>query len=59
MTMHYTNEAQSDSATLPAALANINSKVLDDGIQKKLVDPEIYFAFEMCRARGRPTPPAP
>ena len=54
MTTQYSNETQRHSVALPAALANINSKVLDDGILKKLVDPEIYFAFEKCRASGRP-----
>ncbi len=54
MSMHSTNETHKQSTTLPAALANINSKVLDDGILKKLVDPDIYYAFAKCRASGRP-----
>jgi glutamine synthetase len=54
MSIHFTNESQNQSMNLPAALANINSKVLDDVILKKLVDPDIYFAFEKCRKTGHP-----
>ena len=50
----YTHEAPKEAATLPTALANINTKVLDDGTLKKLVDPDIYYAFERCRTTGRP-----
>jgi glutamine synthetase len=51
---HYTHEAPKQTASLPVALANINSKVLDDGSLKKLVDPDIYYAFVRCRTTGRP-----
>ncbi len=54
MQTHYTHEAPKQAAALPKALANINSKVLDDGTLKKLVDPDIYYAFERCRTTGRP-----
>jgi glutamine synthetase len=39
-------------AALPEALANINSRVLDDRALKKLLDPEIFTAFAECRASG-------
>ena len=54
MQTHYTHEAPKQAVSLPAALANINSKVLDDGTLKKLVDPDIYYAFDNCRATGQP-----
>jgi glutamine synthetase len=54
MTSHYTHEAPKQVAALPKALANINSKVLDDGSMKKIVDPDIYYAFEKCRSTGKP-----
>ena len=49
---HTTHEAPRQEAALPPALANINTHVLDDAILKKLVDPEIYYAFARCRATG-------
>ena len=52
MNTDYLHGKQSES--LPAALANINSCVLDDVVLKKLVDPEIYLAFDECRASGTP-----
>jgi glutamine synthetase type III len=54
MQTHYTHEAPKQGTALPQALANINTKVLDDGTLKKLADPDIYYAFERCRASGRP-----
>ncbi len=54
MQTHYTHEAPKQTTSLPAALANINAKVLDDGTLKKLVDPDIYYAFERCRTTGQP-----
>ena len=51
---HYTREAPNKAAALPAALANINNQVLDNGIMKKLFDPDIYYAFEQCRKTGQP-----
>jgi glutamine synthetase len=54
MKTHFTHEAPKAAASLPAALANINTKVLDDGTLKRLVDPDIYYAFEHCRATGQP-----
>ena len=46
MTVNYTHEAPNKAAALPAALANINNQVLDNGIMKKLFDPDVYYAFE-------------
>ncbi len=54
MQTHYTHEAPKQGTALPQALANINTKVLDDGTLKKLVDPDIYYAFERCRTTGKP-----
>ena len=54
MQTHYTYEAPKQAAALPKALANINTNVLDDGTLRKLVDPDIYYAFERCRTTGRP-----
>ena len=48
-----THETPQRTAPLPAALANINSKVLDDGSLKKLVDPDVYYAFDRCRTTGK------
>ena len=33
-------------ASLPEALANINSRVLDDRMLKRILNPEIFTAFE-------------
>ena len=52
--MHTTYDAPAQTAALPPALANMNSNVLDDAILKKLVDPDIYYAFARCRATGLP-----
>ncbi len=52
--MHSTYDAPTQTAALPPALANMNSNVLDDAILKKLVDPDIYYAFARCRATGLP-----
>ena len=49
---HSTHEAPRKTTDLPAALANINSNVLDDAILKKLVDPDVYHEFARCRATG-------
>ena len=49
----YTHDAPKAVTSLPEALANINAKVLDEGTPRKLVDPDIYYAFERCRANGR------
>ena len=51
---HYAREAPKLIASLPEALANINSRVLDDGSMKKIVDPDIYYAFDKCRSTGKP-----
>ena len=51
---HSTHEAPRSTTGLPPALANINSNVLDDAILKKLVDPDVYYAFARCRATGLP-----
>ena len=52
--MHSTYDAPTQTVALPPALANMNSNVLDDAILKKLVDPDIYYAFARCRATGLP-----
>ena len=59
MTNQFTHEAQKQSMTTPEALANINSKVLDDGILKKLVDLDTYHAFVKCRETGQPMSKGP
>ena len=41
------------SAPLPEALANINSRVLDDRMLKRILNPEIFTAFAECRASGQ------
>jgi hypothetical protein len=58
MQTHYTHEAPKQASALPAALANINTKVLDDGTLKKLgqvrdlLDNLVVLAsFEVCLAR--------
>ena len=51
---HSTRDAPKHMTDLPPALLNINSNVLDDAILKKLVDPDIYYAFARCRATGLP-----
>ena len=51
---HSTHDAPTQTAKLPLAFANMNSNVLDDAILKKLVDPDIYYAFARCRATGLP-----
>ena len=51
---HSAYNAPTQTAALPPALANMNNNVLDDAILKKLVDPEIYYAFARCRATGLP-----
>jgi glutamine synthetase len=38
----------------PAALANINSKVLDDRMLRSILEPDIFTAFSACRADGDP-----
>ncbi len=49
----YTHDAPKAATSLPEALANINAKALDEGTLRKLVDPDIYSAFERCRANGQ------
>ena len=51
---HLTHDAPTQAPALPPALANMNSKVLDEAILKKLVDPDVYYAFARCRATGVP-----
>ncbi len=51
---HSTYDAPIQTTALPSTFANMNSNVLDDAILKKLVDPEIYYAFARCRATGLP-----
>ena len=51
---HSTHDAPLQTTPLPPSLANINDRVLDDAILKKLVDPEVYYAFARCRATGLP-----
>jgi glutamine synthetase len=47
-----TQQALSQTTALPVALANINSKVLDDDTMRGLVDPDVYHAFAHCRSTG-------
>jgi glutamine synthetase len=54
MQQNSTDAGSQSTGSLPAPLANINAKVLDDDTLKKQVDPDIYFAFERCRASGEP-----
>lgn len=49
---HSTYDPPAQSVGLPDALANINKNVLDDAILKKIVDPDVYWAFATCRATG-------
>ena len=53
-TTHVTHDAPTQTAVLPPALANMNSNILDDALLKKLVDPDVYYAFARCRATGLP-----
>ena len=52
MKMPHTHDAPKQEIALPDALARINYHVLDDAILKKIVDPDIYYAFARCRATG-------
>ena len=54
MKSNVTHEAPGQTTDLPAALANINSRVLDDDAMRRLVDPDIYDAFTRCRSTGIP-----
>ncbi len=49
-----THDAPTQAASLPDALGKINHHVLDDAILKKIVVPDIYYAFARCRATGVP-----
>ena len=51
---HSTYDAPTQTAALPPALANVNTNMLDDALLKKLVDPDVYYAFARCRATGLP-----
>ena len=51
---HSTHDAPAQTVALPPELAEINRNVLDDAVLKKLVDPEVYYAFAQCRATGVP-----
>ena len=50
--MYSTYDPPTQEVGLPAALANINKNVLDDAILKKIVDPDVYWAFATCRTTG-------
>ena len=50
--IYSTYDPPAQTAGLPDALANINKNVLDDAILKKIVDPDVYWAFATCRATG-------
>ncbi len=54
MKSNVTHEAPGQTTDLPAALANINTRVLDDDAMRRLVDPDIYNAFTQCRSTGIP-----
>ena len=47
-----THEAPGQTTPLPVALANINTKVLDDDAMRQLLDSDIYDAFTLCRSTG-------
>ncbi len=49
-----THEAPGQTTALPAALAIINTRVLDDDALRRIVDPDIYDAFTRCRSTGKP-----
>jgi len=49
-----THETPGQATALPAALANINSRVLDDDAMRRMVDSDIYDAFTRCRSTGNP-----
>jgi glutamine synthetase len=46
------HEAPDQTVTLPDALANINTRVLDDDAMRRMVDSDIYDAFSRCRSTG-------
>jgi len=54
MKSNVTHEAPGQTTDLPAALANINTRVLDDDAMRRLIDPDIYDAFTRCRSTGIP-----
>ncbi len=54
MRMPHTHDAPKQEIALPDALARINHHVLDDAVLKKIVNPDIYYAFARCRATGVP-----
>ena len=47
-----THEVPGQTIALPAALANINTRVLDDDAMRRMVDSDIYNAFTHCRSTG-------
>ena len=46
------HEAPGQTIALPDALANINTRVLDDDAMRRTVDSDIYDAFTRCRSTG-------
>jgi glutamine synthetase len=46
------HEAPGQTVALPDALANINTRVLDDDAMRRIVDSDIYDAFTRCRSTG-------
>ena len=46
------HEAPGQTIALPDALANINTRVLDDDAMRRMVDSDIYDAFTRCRSTG-------
>ena len=46
------HEAPGQKIALPDALANINTRVLDDDAMRRLLDSDIYDAFVHCRSTG-------
>ena len=53
-TSHFTHDAPAQTVALPPELGDINRDVLDDAVLKKIVDPEVYYAFAQCRGTGVP-----
>ena len=48
------HEEPGQTTALPDALANINTRVLDDDALRRIVDPDIYDAFTRARSTGNP-----
>ncbi len=54
MNSNITHASAGQTAALPVALANINTKVLDDDAMRRLLDADVYDAFQRCQSTGNP-----